>query len=521
MGEGMSDQTVARRRGARGAARAGTRKQKAVYPGIQGGRYRPLTDRDIERIHRAALDVLERVGLADPIPEVRELALARGALENEQGRLCFPRSLVEDVIAGAARNFVLFGRDPQHDLSITESCVYFGTEGAAVTVLDVETGTPRPSTLVDFYDSVRLVDQLEHLSRFDETVVPTELTDRFELDVNKAYACIAGTTKNFGIDIFRPEDVSPIIAMFDTVLGGEGRFRRRPFAQVVSSPVVSPLRYGADNSAVAIWAARAGIPVQVVANPQAGATAPAALAGALVQGFAETLACLILVNLAVPGHPVIFGNWPVVNDLRTGAYTVAGGEHALLAAASAQISNFYDLPSGVMAGGSDSKLPDNQAGYEKALVAALAGLAGANVISESGGMLSGLLCHSFESLAIDNEMLGAVRRAIRGIEVTDETLSVEVIEEVVKGPGHYLTHPQTLALMDTEYLYPQLGDRSSLEEWRERGGRDIRVRARERVRTLLASHYPTYIDPGADEAIRDRLPIRLPREVMEPGCGRW
>jgi trimethylamine--corrinoid protein Co-methyltransferase len=517
----MSNQTLARRRGPRPAARAGPRKSEALFPRIRGGAYRPLTESEVKRIRSAALDVLERVGVADPIPEFRELALARGAVENAQGRLCFPRALVEDIIAGAAHEFVLLGRDPKHDLSITDSCVYFSTEGAAVTVLDVETGAARPSTLIDFYDSVRLVDQLEHLSRFDETVVPTELTDRFELDVNKAYACVSGTTKNFGIDILRPEDVSPIIAMFDTVAGGEGRFRRRPFAQVVSSPVVSPLRYGADNSAVAILAARAGMPVQVVSNAQAGATAPAALAGTLVQGLAETLAALILVNVAVPGHPVIFGNWPVVNDLRTGAYTVAGGEHAVLAAASAQISNACDLPSGVMAGGSDSKLPDNQAGYEKALVAALAGLAGANLICEAGGMLSGLLCHSFESLVIDNEMLGAVRRAVRGIEVTDETLSVEVIEDVIKGPGHFLTHPQTLKLMETEYLYPRLADRSSPGEWRERGGADIRVRARERVRTLLASHYPSYVDPKADEAIRDRLPIRLPREAMTAGCGRW
>ncbi len=339
--------------------------------------------------------------------------------------------------------------------------------------------------------------------------------------MNKAYACLAGTTKNFGVDLLRPEDVSPVVAMFDTVLGGEGKFRERPFAQAVSCPIVSPLRFGADNSGVVIAAARAGMPVQAVTNPQAGATAPASLAGTLVQGVAESLATLILVNLAVPGHPMIFGNWGIVFDLKSGVYTVGGGEQALLAAASVQISNFYDLPSGVMAGGSDSKLPDNQAGYEKALATVLAGLAGANFVCECGGMLASLLPCSFESLVIDDEMLGAVQRAVRGIEVTDETLSLEVIEEVVNGSGHFLDHPQTLALMETEYVYPTLADRSSPEEWEEKGRQDMRARARGRVRELLAAHYPAYIEPKADAAIRERFPIRLRRSDMQPDCGRW
>jgi trimethylamine--corrinoid protein Co-methyltransferase len=416
---------------------------------------------------------------------------------------------------------MLYGRDPKHDLDISGTRVHFGVEGAAVTVLDVKTGAVRPSTLIDYYDSARLVDQLDNIHRFDETVVATELADRFELDINKAYAGLAGTTKNFGIDMLQPEDVDPIVAMFDTALGGEGRFRERPFAQAVSCPVVSPLRFGAENSGVSIKAARAGMPVDVVVNVQAGATGPAALAGTLVQGVAETLAALITVNLAVPGHPVIFGNWPIVLDLKRGAYSVGGGEQAILNAASAQISNFYDLPSGVYAGGSDSKLPDNQAGYEKALATALAALAGANLICECGGQLASLMCFSFESLVIDDEMLGAVQRTVRGIEVTDETLSVDVIEEVVNGSGHFLDHPQTLELMESEYLYPTLADRSSTEEWQEKGERDMRERARERVHELLGSHYPSYIEPKADEAIRERFPIRLPQKAMRPDGGRW
>ena len=148
-------------------------------------------------------------------------------------------------------------------------------------------------------------------------------------------------------------------------------------------------------------------------------------------------------------------------------------------------------------------------------------LAGANLVYESAGMLASLLGCSFESFIIDDEMLGQVQRAIRSIEVTDETLSLQAIEDAVKGPGHFLGHPQTLALMESEYLYPALGDRHSPDEWEELGAKDIRERARERLGDIMTSHYPNYIDPKVDAALRERFPIRLPREAMAPGNGRW
>ncbi len=259
----------------------------------------------------------------------------------------------------------------------------------------------------------------------------------------------------------------------------------------------------------------------MVIAAQAGTTAPAALAGILVQSTAETLAALILANLVAPGHPVIFGNWPFVSDLRTGAFSGGGGEGAVLAAASVQIANSYNLPSNVAAGMTDSKLPDSQAGYEKGITNTLAGLAGADFVSETAGMVASLMGCSFESLVIDDDMLGMVQRALRGIEVTDETLSYEVIKETVLGPGHYLAHPQTLALMETEYLYPAIADRTTPDEWEAGGSLDIREPARARAKEILASHYPAYIDPEVDATLRERFPIRLPREAMQPEGGRW
>jgi len=136
-------------------------------------------------------------------------------------------------------------------------------------------------------------------------------------------------------------------------------------------------------------------------------------------------------------------------------------------------------------------------------------------------MLASLMGCSFEAMVIDNDMLGIIQRALRGIEVSDETLSFEVIRDVVRGPGHFLGQPQTLALMETEYLYPKVADRAAPGVWKDDGGHDMRDRARERTRALLTDYYPDYIDPKLDARIRERFPILLPRAAMRLDCGRW
>ena len=136
-------------------------------------------------------------------------------------------------------------------------------------------------------------------------------------------------------------------------------------------------------------------------------------------------------------------------------------------------------------------------------------------------MQASLLGVSYEALVIDNDMLGVVQRTLRGIEVTDETLAVETIREVVKGPGHFLGHEETLAKMESEYLYPSLADRSTPHVWQQAGARDMHEAARERVREILSTHYPVLIEPSVETEIRARFPIQLKPEDMQPGNGRW
>jgi trimethylamine--corrinoid protein Co-methyltransferase len=232
---------------------------------------------------------------------------------------------------------------------------------------------------------------------------------------------------------------------------------------------------------------------------------------------AECLAGLVYVNAIKPGAPAIFGTWCFVSDLRTGAMSGGSPEQALLSSASAQLSRFYDLTGGTASGMSDAKLPDMQAGYEKGYSHALIGNAGANLIYESAGMLASLLGFTMEGLIIDNDIIGAVQRTIKGINVSDESLSLETIRKVcLEGPGHYLGSNQTLQLMQKEYVYPSVGDRSSPNEWQEQGRPTVLDRAARKLASILASHYPTHIPESVDAAIRGRLPIRLARLAMRP-----
>ncbi len=493
----------------------------AVRAGMPGGRFRPLTESNEKQIHHTILDVLENIGMGDPIPIVREHALKRGCFFNAHGRLCFPRALVEDVIAGAPKNVQLLGRDPQHDLEIGGLRVHTYGGGEAVNMLDVGASTYRPSTLLDIYDAARLTDRMANIHAFSRLVVATEIQDQLSCDINSAYASAAGTSKHLQLTFADAAHVQPTLEMLYMIAGGKEKYHQRPFANGGGCPVISPLRYGKDNSEVCVESIKMGAPIWVIVAPQAGATAPAALAGAVVQAVAEALAGLLMIDVVSPGFPVVLGPWPFVSDLRSGAFTGGSGEEAVVSAAAAQMVNFYGLPSSVGAGMTDSKLPDYQAGYEKALAIALAAQSGCNNVSESSGMLGSLMALSLESLVIDNDLLGAVLRTVRGIEVNEETLSYRVIEQVVHGEGHYLRNPQTLDLMRSGYEYPALADRSTVEEWQAAGSVDIRQQAGKRVRSILSSHYPEYIDPQTDARIRAAFPILLKPENMHAGSGRW
>ena len=476
---------------------------RPVRAGMSGGSYRVLTEADVQRIHRAALTALWEIGLADAPQSGIDAMVAAGAVLGEDGRIRIPPAVVEDMLALALREVTLCGQDPRHDLHLTGDRVHYGTAGAAVHMVDLETRTYRDSTLQDLYDAARIVDTLDNVHFLQRPLIARDVTDNYELDINTIYACCRGTAKHVGTSFVEVAHLPGCIELLHTLAGGEAAWRERPFVSNSNCFVVPPMKFAAESCLVMEECIRAGMPVLLLSAGQAGATAPAPIAGAIVQAVAECLAGVVYVNAIKPGHPAIFGTWPFVSDLRSGAMSGGSGEQALLTAGCAQMHKFYGLPGGAAAGIADSKLPDMQAGWEQAISNVMAGLSGLNMVYEAVGMHASLLGFCHETLILGDDLLGQALRCVRGIEVTDDTLGLETMRSVcLGGPGHYLGSDQTLSIMQTEYIYPRLGDRSSPKEWEEKGRPDLLERATRRKEEILASIHPRHVPYEIDRAVR-------------------
>ncbi|MEM9147367.1 MAG: trimethylamine methyltransferase family protein [Pseudomonadota bacterium] len=492
---------------------------RPVRAGLEGGFYRPLSDAGVARIHAAALDALEQIGLADAPESGIALLTEAGAILGDDGRIRFPRALVEDMLAKAAREITLCGQDPRHDLKLTGRRVHYGTAGAAVHLAEPETGTYRLSTLKDLYDAARIVDTLDNVHFFQRPLVCRDVEDPLLLDLNTIYASVRGTSKHIGTSFVDAEHMPACFQLLHALAGGEEAYRARPFVSNSNCFVVPPMKFATESCKVLEACIHGGMPVLLLSAGQAGATAPAPIAGAIVQAVAECLAGVVYVNAMAPGHPAIFGTWPFVSDLRTGAMSGGSGEQALLTAGCAQMHAHYGLPGGAAAGIADAKLPDMQAGWEQSVSNVMAGLSGLNMVYEAVGMHASLLGFCFESLILGNDMLGQCLRCVRGIEVDEDSVSLETIRSVcLEGPGHYLGHGQTLGRMQTDYVYPAMADRTSPKEWEERGRPDLMAKAIERKHDILANSFPQHVSPERDRAARAVAEIALPEELV--GIGR-
>jgi trimethylamine--corrinoid protein Co-methyltransferase len=489
---------------------------KPVHAGLEGGQYRPLTDTDVAAINDTVFKILEEVGFADATPHCIETCVAIGAnYSEEDGRLRFPKAVVEDAMDKCCRNLTLYGQDPKHDLQLTGQRVHFSTAGAAVLIADTVKNEYRESTAQDLYDMARIVDKCDNIHMFQRTCVLRDILDNRAMDINTTYNAVSGTTKHVGASWTEVHHLEDTLKMLHIIAGGEDKWRARPFVSISCCHVVPPMKFTEEALGCVKTAVEGGMPVLLLSAGQSGATSPACLAGAVAQAWAECLGGLVYVNAIKPGAPAILGTWPFVSDLRTGAMSGGSPEQAILSSACAQMGNHFDLPTGTACGMSDSKFPDFQGGAERAYTTTCAATSGANIVYESAGMYASLLSTCPESLLIDNDLLGSALRITRGIEVNEDTLSFEVLKDVCLGKkGHYLGAEQTLAVMQTEYIYPEFGDRLSPNQWDEQGKPVLLDKAIAKKNEILSNYHPTHISDEIDRQVREQFPIFLSRKAF-------
>ena len=508
-------QTPNRRAGGRSARQALRSAPLAedirpIRPGMESNTYKPLSEASMQKIHTAAMRALQEIGLADAPPSGIEVMTKAGAVLGDDGRLRFSAAMVEDMLGKAAKSITLHSRDGKNDLDLSGNRVHYGTAGAAVHLVDVENNLYRECGVQDLHNAAKIAQQLDNIHFFQRPMVCRDIPDNFEMDLNTVYAACSGTTKHVGVSFTEPSFMPGLIDFIYDIAGSEAAFRARPFISNSNCFVVPPMKFATESSEVMEAVIRAGMPVLLLSAGQAGATAPAPIVGAIVQAVAECLAGVCYVNAIAPGHPCVFGTWPFVSDLRTGAMSGGSGEQALLTAGCAQMHKFYGLPGGAAAGIADAKMPDMQAGYEQAHSNVMAGLSGLNMVYEAAGMHASLLGFCLESLIIGDDLLGQSLRCVRGIEVTEDNLSLEVMRSVcLEGPGHYLGSQQTLGLMQTEYVYPRLGDRTSPKEWEELKKPNLIANAIAYKNEILSLPSEARFNPELDKKLREKYTIHL------------
>lgn len=452
------------------------------WTGTARPEFRLLSDAQLRQVHEAALEILWTVGSRFFDPESVQMLEAAGCLIEDGNLVKIPAALVEDCLSTVPSRIVLHSRDGEPALYLEDRNTYFGTGSDLLNIIDLETGTRRPSGLHDIEDMARVVDALPNMdfcmSMGSASEAPSERTDRY------AYrAMVTHTAKPIVYTAWDVEGARDIISMAEAVAGGEEALAEAPTLLAYLEPT-SPLRHSDAALRKLLFLAGKGLPYAYVTGASAGAVAPATQAGVLVQATADVLPGLVLGQLKRPGTPFLWGASCSPLDMRNMVSPYATPEEMLQDAAAAEIAHrFYHVPVWGLAGAADSKVPDMQAAAEGAVSLTVAALAGANLVHDCGYLESGL-SGAFETLLLSDETAGLCRRFMAGINFSPEDLAVDVIREVGPG-GTYLSTEHTVRHF-REFWRPRWFDHETYETWAAKGSRTCEERLRDAARQILA-----------------------------------
>ena len=479
--------------------------------GLFGGLYKPLSSEDIAAIHAASLTILENTGMTyeNGLEMTLDMLQGQGVkIDRDKARIYFDRDLVMAQADLAPEQVRLYSRDEDNDLDLTDHRVYLGTGGAAIKILDLETGEVRPTTLNDLYQLARLTDRLANVHFFVRPCVPTDI-DVTEYDANAVFAGLKGTAKHFMTGAINEEGLHIILDIAAMVAGSMNRLQEKPFISMIASFAISPLKLCTQSTLIMQEAVRHRIPVALSAAPMAGSTSPVTMAGTLAQLHAEQLAGIIICQLTCPGAPILYGGIPGRANLRSLGYLGGAVECGMMNAAIHQLAHHIEVPNYNSSGLTDSKIPDAQATWEKALTTVLAAMGGSNYVHHAAGMLESMLTVAYEQYVMDDEIIGMSCKVLEGIAVDDEHLALEAIDQVGPG-GSFITSEHTMTHMRREYFSGNgVTERESREKWAEKGAPDTRTRARDIAKTILAEEERSYITEDVEKAIREKYNILL------------
>ena len=314
--------------------------------GLSGGLYQPLSFEDIKTIHEASLTILEKTGITfeSGLNETIDMLEINGAIvDRDRARVFFPKDMAMAQAQKAPEQVILYSRDGENDLDLTQHRVYLGTGGAAIKILDLETGDARPSTLRDQYQLARLVDALNNIHFFVRPCIPTDIPET-AYDVNSFFACLRGTQKHFMAGAINEESFLRVFDLASMIAGGSEKLKENPFISIVACFAISPLKLCTQSTLIMQEAVRHRIPVALSSAPMAGSTSPMTMAGTLAQLHAEQLAGIVICQLTRPEAPILYGGIPGMANLRDLGYLGGAVEFGMMNAAIHQLAHHIKVP---------------------------------------------------------------------------------------------------------------------------------------------------------------------------------
>lgn len=437
-----------------------------------------LNEEEVRAIHRAVLDVLRETGIKfESKKALKDLEKHGCQVDYEEKRVRFPEYLVEEAIRKCPSSFRMKARDPKDDVIYGGDTVYFQNFPGMQTI-DLDTWEPRDATMQEYFELITVLDALPNVHTMGcypyfgyENVppimrIPEGAAIKIRNSTKNHMLCNISDCDRFSIEMVK-------------ATGGEG---------VGVADGSAPLTWYDDQIRATYRALEAGFPIMSFQGTLIGATGPATIAGSAVVNLAECLSLIVLIQLLAPGTRVYMGSFTQPQNMRTGGPGFGRIGCALENAVETQIARSYGIPNIYVAcGGVSSKKADFQNGYEKALNALVGALVGTNVMIMIGGLYGELTAHPLQAI-LDDDIAGMIGRFIGGVQVSDETIALSLIEQIGPIPGQYLNTAHTREWWKKEQFIPEAADDLTYPQWMKEGKKDCIDYAKERMEEILATH---------------------------------
>ena len=463
-------------------------------------RFEVLSQSEVERIHAASMEILSAVGIKVDYQTARDLFRQAGAeVDDEAQCVRISEELVQWAVEQAPARFTLYGSDPDFQMEIGGGQTHFAALGTPTSIIDMDTGERRPTTMSDVVRHIQLVNGCQHIHNSQMDVWPNDVP-MTTIHTEAISAWAHHSRKPFGMGCYGYMPTLDMMRMMAIAVGGKEELQQRPRFFAICS-VNSPLQMIQMQAEGLLICAEYGQPVAMSPEAIAGLTAPVTLAGLLAQQNASILAHVTLAQVFRPGAPVLYGTVSTIANMRQGTVALGAVETGLITAGAAQLAHHYGLPCRSVGAATESKLEDLQAGAERMATLLQAVLAGVDFIT-CGGTLDSTMLESDPLLMLDDDLCGMALRVARGIEVNDTSLALDLIKQVGFS-GNYLAEMHTAQHFRDEHLIPQLLPRDPYESWEEAGSKSALDLAKERVRETIANHEPRTLDPAVERELEE------------------